>query len=318
MQRPAVIILSCFATLAGAASAWRNPAGARPAPSTPVEITVGGLNRSYEIHVPRSPAPGRGYPVLIALHGGGGQAESMIRLTKLHDLADARGFIVVSPNGIDKHWNDGRTTVKRKVDDVGFIAAMLDAVERDYRVDRGRIYATGISNGAIMSNRLACDLSDRIAGIAPVAGTLATDYASACHPANPVAVLQISGDSDPIMPYAGGAVADFGGRGEGGLVQSAPQSSAFWARLDGCGRAAATVEFPTVRPGDSTRIAVLRYRDCPAGARVELWTVKGGGHTWPGGAQYLPAVFIGRASQQVNASAAIADFFLSLPPRSSR
>lgn len=279
-----------------------------------VDLRVDGVQRSYLVHVPRA-APPAGFPVVLAFHGGGGRARSMIRLTGLDALADRRGFIVAYPDGIDRHWNDGRSTIKVKSDDVGFVAAVLDDLERRFPVDARRIYATGISNGGIFSERLGCDLSNRIAAIAPVSGTMPADLAPSCRPARPVSLLQIGGTADPIMPYGGGAVADFGGRGEGGQVLSDQRTAALWADLDGCAGPSRPEALAPIAAPDGTGVVRTRFAPCRPGAVVTLLTVEGGGHTWPGGAQYLPAAIVGRASRQLDASAAIVDFFLSRPPR---
>lgn len=279
------------------------------------QINVGGIVRSYEFHVPDRPSPSSGFPLILAFHGGGGQARGMSRLTGFNRLADEHGFVVVYPNGLDRHWNDGRSTIKQPVDDVGFVSALLDRIGQEVPVDQARIFATGISNGALFAERLGCDLSQRIRAIAPVAGTLPADLSPRCRPARSVAVLQIDGTDDPIMPYDGGAVADFGGRGEGGIVLSVGKTIMFWARANGCAGAAAPIEYRPVALLDRTRVIETRHQGCTPGAPVVLFSIEGGGHAWPGGPQYLPAALIGRASRQLDASQVIGDFFLSLPPR---
>lgn len=280
----------------------------------PGQVLVGDLPRTFLIHAPDRPPPPGGFPLVLAFHGGGGQAPSMARLTRLDVEADQRGFIVVYPNGIDRHWNDGRASIKRKVDDIGFVAALLDQVEQTYPVDRGRIYATGMSNGAIFAERVGCDLSDRVAAIAPVAGTLASELAPSCRPARPVSVLQVGGAADPIMPFGGGGVAAFGGRGEGGTVLSAVATAEHWARMDGCGPPSADTALPPIAPPDGTSAHERRYGPCRAGTSVRLVTIEGGGHAWPGGPQYLPRLFIGASSRQFDATREVVDFFLSQPP----
>jgi polyhydroxybutyrate depolymerase len=198
------------------------------------------------------------------------------------------------------------------------VRAILAQVEARYPVDGGRVFATGISNGAIFSERLGCEMAGQIAAIAPVSGTMAAELAPSCRPARAVSVLQVAGTDDPIMPYAGGAVADFGGRGEGGQVLSVARTFAFWRRLDGCAPPQPAVTLPLIAADDGTRIERTRSGPCRDGARVTLLSIEGGGHTWPGGPQYLPARFVGRASRQLDGSGAILDFFLSTPPRNKR
>jgi polyhydroxybutyrate depolymerase len=283
------------------------------AADTPGRLQVADKPRTYIVHVPDGPPPPGGFPLLMAFHGGGMQGEGMRRLTRFDDIADARRFIAVYPDGIDKHWNDGRATIKHPQDDVGFVSALLDRMEQDFAIDRGRVYAAGISNGALFAERLGCELSGRIAAIAAVAGTLPRDLGPRCQPSSPVAVMQIDGTADPIMPFNGGAVADFGGRGEGGQVLSVADTVSFWARHGGCEGPATRQPLAPVVPMDGTRVLATRYAGCVRGGRVELLTVADGGHAWPGGGQRAPRIVIGVASRQIDASQAIAEFFLSLP-----
>jgi polyhydroxybutyrate depolymerase len=298
LVRPA-ILAACL--LSGTAIA-ANPAG---------EVRVGNTVRTYSAHVPDGPPPPGGFPLVLAFHGGGMQGEGMRRLTGLDAEADRRGFIVVYPNGQDKHWNDGRSTIRNPQDDIGFVAALIDQLKREQRIDRGRVYATGISNGALFAERLACDLSGEIAAIAAVAGTLPAELAPRCRPIHPVAVLQIDGSADPIMPFAGGAVADFGGRGEGGTVLSVAETMAFWASRNGCGAARGPQPLAPIAPLDRTRLLRTTYGMCAGGATMTLLTVIGGGHAWPGARQFAPRAIIGVASRQVDATREIVDFFLA-------
>ncbi|MBD8880464.1 esterase [Rhodanobacter sp. 7MK24] len=272
-------------------------------------LRAGGLERSYLVHM----SPGNAdspRPLLLVFHGGGGTARGMPRFTHLDEIADREGMIVVYPQGVDRHWNDGRDSIKRKVDDVGFVRALLDDMESNFAVDRSRIYAAGISNGAIFVERLACDMSDRIAGIAAVAGTLARDYQPQCQPQHPVSVVQFDGTADPIVPYAGGEVANFGGHGEGGPVLSVDATTAFWARMDGCPAAGAPALLPPEAPLDPTRVFRSQWRSCRDGRAVVLYSIQEGGHTWPGGPQYLPKFIVGRVSRQIDASETMVRFFL--------
>ncbi len=274
-------------------------------------LTVDGQLRRYVVHLP----PGDGAtprPLLLALHGGGGRAEGMDRLTGLDALADRGGVIVVYPQGLDRHWNDGRATIKRKVDDVAFIRALLDRIEREWPVDPRRVGVTGISNGGIFTERLGCDLADRFSLIAPVAGSLARDYQPDCHPARPLTVMQFDGVDDPIVPYAGGSVASFGGLGEGGTVMSVDDTTAFWARANGCRGAGPEQALPPLAD-DGTRVSRRTWTDCRAGTAVMRYRIDGGGHTWPGGWQYLPKHFIGRTTQQIDAGALTVDYLAHHP-----
>ncbi len=297
-------LLACVAVASVASAA--DPSG---------QVTVGGTIRTFTLHVPDGPRPPGGFPVVLAFHGGGQQGRAMRRISHLDAVADSRRFIVAYPDGIDKHWNDGRSTIRNPQNDVGFVSALIDQLQQSYGIDSKRIYATGISNGALFAERLGCELSGRITAIAPVAGTLPNDMAAKCRPERPVAVLQIDGTADPIVPFNGGDVADFGGAGEGGKVLSARDTAAFWARNGGCAQPTAAAPLPPVARLDRTRVIATRYRGCGPSGAVEMLTVIGGGHTWPGGVQYARPRFVGWTSRQVDASRYMADFFLSQPPR---
>ncbi|MCI0540572.1 MAG: hypothetical protein L0Z50_35680, partial [Verrucomicrobiales bacterium] len=147
-------------------------------------LSHGGLKRTYRIHIPPSIPPSglpsgkrnKPAPLLLALHGGGGAGKSMQKLAGLNALSDKEGFIAVYPDGVDGHWNDGRgldyRAHRENIDDVGFIAALIDRLGKDLNVDPGRVYVTGMSNGALFAHRLACEIPEKIAAIAPVEGTL--------------------------------------------------------------------------------------------------------------------------------------------------
>lgn len=279
------------------------------------QLESGGRVRNYSIHVPAGAPPAGGFPVILAFHGGGGSGAGMRGLTRFDTLADERHFIVVYPDGVDRHWNDGRSTIRNPQDDVGFVAALLDDLERRLPIDAGRIYATGMSNGALFAERLGCDLSRRIAAIAPVAGTLPSELAAACRPEREIAVMQIGGTADPIMPFEGGAVADFGGRGEGGRVLPVMETALFWAKHNHCASHVSAQEQGEATPLDPTWILRTQYTHCPASAAVTVVALQGGGHGWPGGPQYAPRIVIGATSRQIDASGAIVDFLLSRPKR---
>lgn len=275
-------------------------------------LQSGGITRSYEMHIPDRPSPAGGWPVVLAFHGGGQRGAGVIRLMRLNPLADAQGFMVAYPDGLDRHWNDGRTTIKSKGDDVGFVAALLDDIGQHYSVDTKRIFAVGISNGAAFTERLGCDLSRRIRAVAAVSGTMPADIAGRCHPSHPVSVLQIAGTADPIMPYDGGVVKTVFGMGEGGTVLSVTDTVQLWARLKGCATTAIAVSLPPVSPADGTSVTRQFFQGCRDGGTVRLLTIIGGGHAWPGGPALLPRL-LGRTSNQLDASQAIVDFFFSVP-----
>jgi polyhydroxybutyrate depolymerase len=282
-------------------------AHAQSSPDTPGSIDVGGVTRTYVAHLP-SPLPA--HPGLVLwFHGHGGTGAGQMRMAHLDGPADAAGFIVVSPDGIDRSWNDGRAQTQG-ADDVAFVKALIADFSRRYAIDHRRIFATGFSNGAILTQYLGCTLASQLAAIAPVSGYLPVDDLAACHPSRPISVLEIGGRADPIVPYDGGKIGYLGNdRGE---VLSASATIAFWAKNAHCGAPMTTPIVSTVPP-DGTSVEQTVYQDCVAGTTVKLFSVRGAGHTWPGGPQYLPARYIGAVSGQIDASAYIIDFFVDHP-----
>jgi len=267
-------------------------------------LAVGGLERHYLLYLPAGHQPGRPIPLVLVLHGGGGRPLGMARHTGFSNLAERQGFAVVYPEGLGRRWNDGRG-MGASHDDVGFVRALLDTLGRALTLDTNRIYATGISNGATFAYRLACDLPGVFAAIAPVAGALPAALEQHCAGTRPVAVAAFQGTADPLMPYGGGGVAR--GRGQ---VLSAVRSAEFWARVNGCNGPPESAP-PSDSVTDGTRLRRQRWDGCPGGHDVVLYSIEGGGHTWPGG----PPVGwrVGRVSREVNATAAIWDFFAAHP-----
>jgi polyhydroxybutyrate depolymerase len=277
---------------------------AGPADSTNT-INVNGVQREYLLHVPPGYAKGHPAALLLVLHGGEGEPGATARNTGMSALADREGFLAVYPAGLGRHWNDGRTEVGATADDVAFLSAVIDGVAARYDVDRGRVFATGISNGGFMSARLACELSDRVRAIGVVAATMSEALHAACRPQRPVAVVMFSGTEDPLVPYGGGSV-----RGNRGKILGVEATASFWAKMNGCNaEPPARSELPVFDSGDPTRVSLARYTGCRPGAEVRLYTIRGGGHTWPGGRPYLPAFVVGKVSRQIDADQVMWEFF---------
>jgi len=254
-----------------------------------------GMTRTIRVHVPASYDPTRRTPVVLDFHGYTMSAQAQEDMTRLPAKADAEGFISVTPDGTGalRGWIGGAccgTPAQTGLDDVGFVASLLDQLEARLCVDPRRVYATGFSNGGFLSHRLACELSDRIAAIAPVAGMMGIDD---CSPSRPVPVMHFHGTADTIVRYDGGGTTGY---------RSAAETDAGWAMRNGCD--AATVE--SFANGDS-RCAT--HTGCDGGSEVTLCTVTGGGHTWPGGG-YFPA---GHITMDLSATDAMWTFFVAHP-----
>ncbi len=266
-------------------------------------LRSGGMDRTYTLHVP----PGDPVGLVLNLHGGGGTGIGQRSLTDFDTVADVNKLLVVYPDGYDKSWNDGRgasPASRRHLDDVGFLVALVAKLQSDYNIAPGHVFATGMSNGGFMSNKLACDRADVFAAIAPVAGTLGVGVA--CNPSRPVSVLEAHGTDDPVVPFNGGNV-----RGRGGVSHSISVSSMVdkWRSVDGCQGNPSKQELPDV--GDGTFVRRFDSTACADSTEVVLYQIDHGGHTWPGGKQYLPKAIIGPSTRAFDASEAIAQFFLA-------
>lgn len=233
-------------------------------------IESGGAKRTFHLYRPQGLTDA--VPMVVMLHGGFGNGAQAERSYHWDAEADNGHFLVAYPDGLNRAWNAGTCCGEPahvNADDVGFISAMVGAIEQEIPVDRARIYVTGMSNGAMMALRLGCQ-SDTFAAIAPVAGTLLTD----CANARPASVLQIHGTADDRVPYNGGpgkALAINGSpRVDGPSVESV---NATWRAIDGCAAPNSTTA------GDVT----TQTASCADGRTVELISVAGAGHQWPGG-----------------------------------
>ncbi len=277
-------------------------------------ITVDGIARTYCMYVPDIPAihNREPLPLLIALHGAGGTAKGMeenVTVGRFDELAREDGFIVVYPDGVQKQWNDGKndtSSAKNNVDDVHFISTLIDIISQRYNIDAKRIYVTGLSNGGMMAFRLACELSDRIAAIAAVAALMPENLASTI-PNDKVSVLLIHGTDDPLVPWDGGNVHLFAI--EGGRVLSVTQTIEFWVKRDECTPQISKTYLPDIDETDETRVWKEEYANAKDGARVVLYGIDGGGHSWPSGIVNLPQWIIGKTNSDVNACDIIWEFF---------
>ena len=266
------------------------------------QLRVGASERSYEIDVPAPHDPARPLPVVIVFHGGGGAADSVRRQSRMSAKGAAEGFIVVYPQGSGgiagklRTWNAGTccgAAMQQHVDEIAYVAALLDDLSATVAIDRARVYATGISNGGMMAYEVACALADRIAGIAVVAGEMTS--LDRCRPSRAVPVLVIHGSADRNLPIDGGAGAKAIAVHDVRRVASAVD---FWRRHDGCGEAAVSELSGALRR--------TRY-SCSGGSEVELVTIEGGGHSWPGGDRL--ARFLDPPSPALDATAEIWRFF---------
>jgi polyhydroxybutyrate depolymerase len=284
----------------------------------------GGL-RSAILHVPASYDPSKPTMLVLNFHGLIEPNSLQVTVSHMSDVSDERGFLVAYPAGLNgvvgASWNAG-SCCGNAYDDVGFIRDLVKALEKDYCIDERRVFATGLSNGGMMSYRLACDAADVFAAVAPVAGA---SLADPCAPSRPVPILAFHGTGDTIVPFNGGT------DGLYHVLTFPPVSYSIdlWRSLDSCpGATAPTAAEMAEMPKDSTfdggpspsifegSTQVYKQGDaecgawtgCKDGSEVELCTIVEGGHAWPGGQP-----LIGKTSTDIDASRTIIDFFEKHP-----
>ncbi|HEV2035134.1 MAG TPA: PHB depolymerase family esterase [Candidatus Dormibacteraeota bacterium] len=264
------------------------PSRSSRSPAQTGSITFAGGARTYVLFQPLSLDPKQLAPLVIALHGYTVDKTWMEGTTHFDTLAEKAGFEVVYPQGTGNSWNAGSCCGNNKNDDVGFIKALIDKLVRTAHIDPKRVYATGMSNGGFMAQRLACELSAQITAVASVSGSLVTE---SCNPSRAISVLEIHGTEDQTVPFQGGPIA--------GIGALPPTISLMkrWASLDGCAAAPAVTQ-----SGITTRYV---WTPCRDGSSVVLDAIAGGGHSWFG-----PEAMPGSP----DATQTVWDFFSKSPP----
>lgn len=253
-----------------------------------------GLERTVHVHVPPSYDPAKPAPVVLSFHGYTSNGLEHAAYTGMLRKSDEAGFVAVHAEGIggSQGWNAGACcgeAMTSNVDDVAFVAAMLDELEAKLCIDDKRVFATGMSNGGFLSHRLACELADRIAAVAPVAGVLGV---VSCTPSRPVAVMHFHGTYDALVPYAG---VDDGSR----KFPSVADTAKGWATRNGCTDTARTTL-------ERSEVTCTTQDKCSGGAEVTTCTIAGGGHTWPGA---IPVPAMGYTTTAIRATDAMWEFF---------
>ena len=277
-------------------------------------VDVGQRSRQYLIHKPSDIRADRKTPVVVAFHGGGGNPKSMIRLSGLNEKADEAGFIVVYPFGTGAGENKkltfnagnvGGYAMRNNIDDVAFTRRIIADLQTFLNIDQDRIYATGISNGAMMAYRVASELSDIFAAIAPVAGPMGIETTQAT---DPVSVIHFHGTADKLAPFKGGK-----GKGAPGVpamfrpdFYSVDHSIQAWVKANDCKQQPEIESLPD-KEDDGMQSIRKTWSGCRAGTEVVLIKIENGGHTWPG--RDPLAAFLGQSTRDISANDIIWDFF---------
>ncbi len=250
------------------------------------KVVIGGVERTYVIHIPKKSAKNAKLPLVIVLHGGGGNAMNAAKMSGMSEKADTEGFIALYPNGTGRMsdrfltWNAGNCcgeALERKSNDIAFIAALIDRMVKKHDADPSRVYVTGISNGGMMTYALACELSGKIAAIAPVAGAMNWKK---CAPRSPVPVMIFHGTADQHVRYEGGKPninVDWRHYRVDASVKDAVE---FWVKRNGCS--------PNPERSVHGEVETTVYRGEAGGADVVVKTIRGGRHSWPGGRKGRP------------------------------
>ena len=286
------------------------PAAALALPPGDHAISLGSSvdARSYILHVPPKLPP---RPALVLnFHGGGGHASGQQKYSRMDAVADREGFLVVYPEGTGPAignfltWNAGGccgSAVRDNVDDVGYVKRLLLDLSRRQAYDPARVYATGLSNGAMMADRLGAELSDRIAAVAAVAGVIAVERFPA---ARRVPVMHIHSMDDPRAPYAGGLGPLFPSTNTRVMHLAVDVAVADWAQANGC---SGPLEPREKKEWKGHTATLLAYPKC--GAEVLLWKLTGAGHVWPGGElDYFPKL-LGPGTAVIDANEVMWRFF---------
>ena len=263
-------------------------------------MLVDGLKRKFTSYVPAIKDKSRKMPLVISIHGGLASPKGQFHLADFRPLADTDQFMVICP-GSHRVFHDEKEDANSEsfVDDVKFIDQIITYAIDTYNADPQRLYVTGISNGGFLTSRVACELSKRIAAIAVVAATMDSNEGYA--PVRPMPVIYIHGSKDPVFSGKGG---NFFGK----KFYSFDNVLKVWATLDGCDLKPAITRIPDLAK-DSTSIVKEEYTNPKNGLKVIGYNIIGGGHTWPGGWQYLPKFIVGKTSKNLNACKEIWTFF---------
>jgi polyhydroxybutyrate depolymerase len=263
-------------------------------------VLVNGKKRTFRLHIPKNFRTGERLPLVIVLHGGLGSGRTGEWDSRMSQQSEKDHFIVAYPNGAFRTWNAGGCcgpARRRNVDDIAFMRAIIERFETELPIDRDRVFVTGISNGGMLAYRLGGELADEIAAIAPVEGCM---YPFKMNSAIPVSVVAVHGTADRIVRYDGGTGSMFGYKV---TAQSVADTIQFWVKRNQC----------NAQPRREYMGNIVKdvYSDGKAGTEVCLYTVRGGGHIWPGGRRCTMAG--DRPTKEFSATEAICAFFLSHP-----
>ena len=262
-------------------------------------ITHDGIQRNYILYIPEIYDGSTAVPLVLNFHGYGSNATQQMFYGDFRDIADTEGFLLVHPEGTlsngDQFWNVGFPgNTSSTIDDVGFTEALIDELANSYAIDLDRVYSTGMSNGGFMSFLLACQLSEKIAAVASVTGSMTPDTFNDCNAQHPTPVMQIHGTNDSVVPYDGNST----------WTLPIVDLVSYWVNYNNCEATITTTTFPDLDLLDGSTVEYSVYEDDDNGITTEHMKVIGGGHTWPGSIINIPGT-----NQDIDASMEIWLFF---------
>ena len=234
------------------------------------------LQRDYIIHIPSTYNTNTPIPLVFCFHGYTSSASTIMSYSMFNTVSDTADFIIIYPQGTllqgSTHWNVGGWTTSSTTDDVGFISSLLDSISNAYNIDDTRVYSTGMSNGGYMSFLLACQLSDRIAAIASVTGSMTPQTYNACNPQHPTPILQIHGTSDQSVPYIGDQT----------WTKSIDDVLQYWVAYNNCNASPTTTVMSDINQFDGSTAEHIVHAGVVHDVTTEHFKIYGGGHDWPG------------------------------------
>ena len=288
-----------------------------------VEFEHQNRERQYRIHVPKTYDSATATPMVVCLHGGGGNCH-YASLMGLTPVANRHNFIAVYPNAVDRHWNDGRDTKPfaehdRDIDDADFLKTVVSRVREKYNIDSEQIFVMGPSNGGFMSQRLAMEQSETFSAAAILIATMGEAIKDDFQPEHPVSILYMNGTEDPLVPYEGGPLTldlfprlrAMSGKpvSSRGICIPTDEAVSLWLERNKIDSEPETIELKDKDPDDGSVIQRSLWTDGELGTAVALYKVVGGGHTIPGTHYLIPEKFVGPVNQDIDAFETIWQFF---------
>jgi polyhydroxybutyrate depolymerase len=269
--------------------------------------------RKYILHIPDRYDGRTEVPLVVFLHGGGGNAQTAQGFTNFNQVSDENGFLMVYPQAFfetatDSYaWADGRGLAPDKlgIDDVGFVDAVVTALKAEYKIDNQRVYLCGFSNGSFLTQRIAFQRNNQFAAFGTLGGTMNESLYTRGNPGRAIPMVYVFGTADPLVPYDGGYVS-------GNLtlepVTSVENAVAYWKTNNACTTTQSKVVLPNVSTADNSTVEVFQYTNCACNATVTFYRVIGAGHTWPG----VPLPYVhsfGETNLDIQAGVELWNFF---------